>query len=73
MPAAVAIHHDCVRQSAKRWRNVGFWGVFAILIGPGAWLPDVVAGLLVMVLVGLATLGLKPSAVVAGPGEAPPR
>ncbi|AXJ96263.1 MULTISPECIES: DUF979 domain-containing protein [unclassified Sphingomonas] len=73
LPAAVAIHHACDRQSATRWRNAGFWGVFAILIGPGAWLPDVVAGLLVMVLVGLATLGLKPSAVVAGPGEAPPR
>ncbi len=62
-PAAVALHHACDRAAPTRWRNAGFWGVFAILLGPGPWLPDIIDGCLVLVLVGLATWGLRPAAV----------
>ncbi|MEJ8629634.1 DUF979 family protein [Sphingomonas sp. I4] len=60
LPAAVAVHHSLDRASPTRWRNAAFWGVFAVLLGPGVWLPDLVAGMLVLVLVGLATWGCVP-------------
>ncbi|MDY0960153.1 DUF979 family protein [Sphingomonas sp. CFBP8993] len=65
LPAAVAAHHALDRVSPTRWRNAAFWGVFAVLLGPGVWLPDLVAGMLVLVLVGLATWGLRPSAIAS--------
>jgi uncharacterized membrane protein len=45
------------------WRSTLFWGCFAILLGAGSHLPDVVSGILVIVLAALAVLGLKPAAV----------
>ena len=48
------------RAEATRWRNAGFWGVFALLLGVGPWLPDLANGCLVLVMVGLATWGLHP-------------
>ena len=65
LPATVAIHHALDRREATRWRNVGFWGVFAILLGAGPWLPDLLNGCLVLAMVGLATWGLRPSPVVS--------
>ncbi|KZE16018.1 MULTISPECIES: DUF979 domain-containing protein [Sphingomonas] len=60
LPAAVAIHHALDRAEPTRWRNAGFWGVFALLLGVGPWLPDLANGCLVLVMVGLATWGLHP-------------
>ena len=61
LPAAVALHHARDRGEATRWRNAGFWGLFAVLLGAGPWLPDLLNGCLVLVMVGLATRGLRPS------------
>lgn len=63
LPAAVAIHHLADRSASTRWRNTGFWGIFAILLGAGPWLPDVANGCLVLAMVGFATRGLRPSIV----------
>ncbi|MEP9400481.1 DUF979 domain-containing protein [Sphingomonas sp. VNH70] len=68
LPAAVALHHARDRAEPTRWRNTGFWGVFAALLGAGPWLPDLLNGCLVLVMVGLATRGLRPS---LPPGSAP--
>ena len=68
LPAAVAIHHACDRGAPTRWRNAGFWGVFAALLGAGPWLPDLANGCLVLAMVALATRGLRASPVaVAAP------
>ncbi|MDR6145697.1 putative membrane protein [Sphingomonas sp. SORGH_AS870] len=69
LPAAVAAHHACDREAPTRWRNAGFWGLFAVLLGVGPWLPDLLAGCLVLVMVGLATWGLRPSAVASSDAE----
>jgi len=61
LPAAVAAHHALDRTEPTRWRNTGFWGVLAVLLGVGPWLPDLLNGCLVLVMVGLATRGLRPS------------
>ncbi|KQM88748.1 hypothetical protein ASE67_03200 [Sphingomonas sp. Leaf23] len=60
LPAAVAAHHALDRTEPTRWRNTGFWGLFAVLLGGGPWLPDLLNGCLVLVMVGLATRGLRP-------------
>ena len=58
LPAAVAIHHALDRAEPTRWRNMGFWGLFAVLLGAGPWLPDLTNGCLVLAMVGLATCAL---------------
>ncbi|WP_454280449.1 DUF979 domain-containing protein [Sphingomonas sp. Marseille-Q8236] len=73
LPATVAIHHMMDRGEATRWRNAGFWGLFAILLGAGPWLPDLLNGCFVLVMVGLATWGLRPSPVAAKGAAAPVR
>ena len=70
LPAAVAVHHAVDRAEPTRWRNMGFWGVFAALLGAGPWLPDLLNGCLVLVMVGLATWGLRPSPPAADDAEA---
>lgn len=63
LPAMVAIHHATDRGSPTRWRNMLFWGAFATTLMAGPWLPDVVNGVLVLLMVALATMGLRPGAV----------
>ncbi|MGT2516053.1 DUF979 domain-containing protein [Sphingomonas panni] len=70
LPAAVAIHHALDRAEPTRWRNMGFWGMFAVLLGAGPWLPDLTNGCLVLAMVGLATWGLRPSPLVTGDASA---
>ncbi|WP_288936176.1 DUF979 domain-containing protein [uncultured Sphingomonas sp.] len=65
LPAAVAVHHARDRGAPTRWRNAGFWGIFALLLGAGPWLPDLVDGCLVLAMVALATLGLRPADVAS--------
>lgn len=65
LPGAVAVHHAFDRAEATRWRNAGFWAIFATLLGAGPWLPDLLNGCLVLVMVGLATWGLRPAPVAS--------
>ncbi|WP_394652644.1 DUF979 domain-containing protein [uncultured Sphingomonas sp.] len=70
LPAAVAVHHALDRAEPTRWRNTGFWGVFAALLGAGPWLPDLLNGCLVLVMVALATRGLRPSSIASSDADA---
>ncbi len=63
LPAAVAVHHAMDRNSSTRWRNVVFWGAFATTLMAGPWLPNLVNGLLVLVMVAMAAWGLRPGPV----------
>jgi uncharacterized membrane protein len=45
------------------WRSAAFWGIFALLLVAGSWLPDIVSGCLVLAMVALAAIGLKPAPV----------
>ena len=47
----------------RAWRSASFWGLFAVLLAFGSWLPDFASGLLVLAMVGLAAIGLKPAPV----------
>jgi uncharacterized membrane protein len=47
----------------RSWRSAAFWGCFAILLAGGSWLPDLMSGVLVLVLAALAMIGLKPAPV----------
>ena len=42
----------------RRWRNVAFWGIYAITFLAGSYLPDLVSGLLVLAMVTVASRGL---------------
>ena len=70
LPGTVAMHHALDRAEPTRWRSAGFWGVFAVLLGAGPWLTDLTNGCLVLVMVGLATWGLRPSPLAAGDAAA---
>ncbi|MBB4617237.1 5-oxoproline transporter, DUF979 family subunit [Sphingomonas abaci] len=70
LPGAVAAHHALDRTAATRWRNTGFWGVFALLLAAGPWLPDLVNGGLVLVMVALATRGLRAAPVASSDAAA---
>jgi uncharacterized membrane protein len=63
LPATVAIHHALDPSSATRWRNAAFWGALATTLMAGPWLPDLVNGCLVLLMVALAARGLRPTAV----------
>jgi uncharacterized membrane protein len=63
LPATVALHHALDRRAPRRWRNALFWGAFAVTLMAGPWLPHVVDGGLVLLMVALATTGLKPGPV----------
>lgn len=63
LPAAVALHHARDTGAPRHWRNAAFWGAFAVTLGAGPWLPDLVNGGLVLAMVALATLGLRPAPV----------
>jgi uncharacterized membrane protein len=69
LPATVAIHHAMARGEPRRWRNSLFWGAFAVTLMAGPWLPNLVNGLLVLLMVATATTGLRP-APVSSTGEA---
>lgn len=63
LPATVALHHARDRTAQRRWRNAAFWGAFAVTLGAGPWLPNLVNGALVLLMVALATPGLRPAPV----------
>ena len=48
---------------ARAWRSALFWGLFAVLLVAGSWIPDVVSGCMVLVMALLAVMGLKPAPV----------
>ena len=60
MFAAFAISHGFDTSNKRRWRSTTFWGIFAILLMAGSWLPDFLSGVLVLAMVGVAALGLAP-------------
>jgi uncharacterized membrane protein len=60
MFAAFAASHALNRSNPSRWRSAAFWGCFAALLVAGSWLPHLASGALVLVMVLLATIGLKP-------------
>jgi uncharacterized membrane protein len=47
----------------RSWRSAAFWGCFAVIMAGGSWLPDLVNGLLVLVLAALVSIGLRPGRV----------
>lgn len=63
MFGAFAISHARDRSNPRRWRSAVFWGIFALLLIAGTWLPPLTSGLLVLVMVAIATMGLKPGSV----------
>jgi uncharacterized membrane protein len=64
MFGAFALSHAFDRGNRFRWRSTVFWGLFAVLLIAGSWLPDVASGVMVVVMALLATMGLKPGADV---------
>ena len=42
------------------WRSALFWGCFALAMGAGSYLPDLLSGALVIVLAVLGAVGLRP-------------
>lgn len=63
MFGAFAVSHARDRKNPRRWRSASFWGLFAFLLIAGSWLPNLVSGILVLVMVAVATMGLKPGVV----------
>ncbi|WP_380878820.1 membrane protein [Sphingomonas sp. DBB INV C78] len=57
-----ALGHIFHRTDAARWRSAGFWGCFAAVFLVGSQLSDLAVGMLVLVMAGLAAMGLKPGA-----------
>lgn len=60
MFGAFAVSHMHDRANPRRWRSAFFWGCFAVLLLVGSWLPDLASGVLVLIMVVLAAIGLKP-------------
>ncbi|WP_428484988.1 DUF979 domain-containing protein [Rhodopila sp.] len=58
MFAAVAIEAALDRANPRRFLSAGFWGLYAVSFGAGSYLPDLANGVLVLVMVALAALGL---------------
>jgi uncharacterized membrane protein len=65
LPATVAVHHAVDRRSPTRWRNCLFWAAFATTLIAGPWLPDLIDGGLVLLMVALAAIGLRPAAAAS--------
>lgn len=63
LPLSVALHHLLDRDTRARWRSTLFWLALAATLMAGPLLPDLVNGLLVLLMVGLATAGLKPAPI----------
>ncbi len=59
MVAGVAIVNALDRQCQARWRNTVFWGVYAVIFLIGSRLDDFTNGVLVLVMVSAAALGLS--------------
>lgn len=53
----------------RAWRSAVFWGLFAVLLVGGSWIPDVINGGMVLVMALLAVLGLKPAPVGSASAE----
>ena len=53
----------------RAWRSAVFWGLFAVILVGGSWIPDVVNGGMVLVMALLAVTGLKPAAVTSVSAE----
>lgn len=62
MFAGFALSHLRNRSNPRRWRSALFWGLYALILVAGSFLPDLANGLIVLALVGLAVVGLKPGA-----------
>lgn len=58
MFAAMALRSACDRTNARRYVRATFWGTFAFSLLAGSYLPDVVNGGLVVVLVVAGAIGL---------------
>ena len=63
MFGAFAVSHARDRKNPRRWRSAAFWGLFADQLIAGSWLPNLISGIVVLVMVAVATIGLKPGAV----------
>ena len=63
MFAGFALLHLFGRFDRARWRSAAFWGVYAALLMVGPYLPDLLDGSLVLVMVGLAAIGLRPGRI----------
>lgn len=62
MFGAFAIAHLLDRANPARWRSAAFWGCYAAVFLIGSQLSDLMIGLLVLVMAGLAAIGLRPGA-----------
>jgi len=58
MFAVFAIGRALDRNSARRWRSAAFWGTYALSFLAGSYVPDLVNGVILIVLVVLAASGL---------------
>jgi len=56
--AGIAIVNARDSANPKRWRNTMFWGIYAVTFLAGSYLPDRVNGLLVIVMVAVASIGM---------------
>lgn len=56
--AGIAIVNARDASNPKRWRNTAFWGVYAVTFLAGSYLPDRVNGMLVLVMVAVASIGM---------------
>lgn len=63
MFACFALSHARDRGNPSRWRNVGFWGLYALVFAAGSYLSDLGNGVIVLVLAALALSGLKPGQI----------
>jgi uncharacterized membrane protein len=54
----------------RRWRTTLFWGVYALLFLAGSYVSDLMAGLMVLVMVGTAAAGLGQGTRVSVTNEA---
>ncbi|MDE2164186.1 MAG: DUF979 domain-containing protein [Alphaproteobacteria bacterium] len=70
MFGAFAIGHARDFGNPYRWRSAAFWGIFSVLLIAGSWLPALASGILVLVMVAIAAIGLKPGTVPAPDGAA---
>jgi len=57
------------RSSRRRWRSAAFWGTYALSFLAGSHLPDLLNGILLIVLVALAASGLAAPDAPSAPAE----
>ncbi|MBC8086419.1 MAG: DUF979 domain-containing protein [Phycisphaerae bacterium] len=62
---AVAVINIRDDKNPRRWVNAAFWGIYAVTFLVGSYLPDVVSGSLVIVMVLVASIGKLGQGVTA--------